>query len=188
MSGLRQEMVLREAEFDPKVRTYWLLSGAWILTVSVVGILLLPFWFFIGKIITGRYLRHMKCVLTEKTLQVSRGAFNRVEKTIPLDQITDLGLVQGPVMRYMGLEALSVETAGQSSEGALVKLVGIVNTRDFRSAVLAQRDQLVMARSNRGDMVADVPAQDVGACNEILCDIRDALYRIEEQLKQHEGT
>jgi hypothetical protein len=29
-------------------------------------------------------------------------------------------------MRYLGVEALKVETAGQSSDGALVQLIGIV--------------------------------------------------------------
>ena len=108
MTAGREESILREAEFNPKVQTYWLLSGAWILTATVVGIILLPLWYGIGKHVTGRYLRHMRCVLTERTLQVAKGALNRVEKTVPLDQITDLGLVQGPVMRFMGLEAISV--------------------------------------------------------------------------------
>jgi len=182
LTDLREGKILRTAEFDPKVRTYWLLSGAWILTVAVVGIPLLPLWFFIGKAVTGRYLRHMKCVLTEKTLQVGKGAFNRVEKTVPLDQITDLGLVQGPIMRFLGLMSLSVETAGQSSEGALVKLVGIVDTRELRDAVLIQRDTLVTALANTGSPSAEVSAAEKSSSDDILCDIRDTLHRIEHRL------
>ena len=182
MATLREEGVLRKAEFDPKVRTYWLLSGAWILAVSIVGIPLLPLWFAIGKAITGRYLRHMKCVLTEKTLQVGKGTLTKVEKTVPLDQITDLGLVQGPIMRFLGLEALSVETAGQSSEGALVKLVGIVDTRQFRDAVLTQRDTLVSALANMGRSSAEVPAAGKSSSDDVLGDIRDTLHRIELHL------
>lgn len=39
------EAVLRQATFNPKVRTYWLLSGALTLTVSIVGIPLLVLCF-----------------------------------------------------------------------------------------------------------------------------------------------
>lgn len=184
MASGREERVLRRAEFDPKVRTYWLLSGAWILVVSIVGIPLLPVWFAIGRAVTGRYLRHLSCVLTEKTLQVGKGALTRVEKTVPLDQITDLGIVQGPIMRYLGLEALSVETAGQSAEGALVKLVGVVDSRPFRDAVLTQRDALDTASTGTGPLSAGPPATGQPSSDELLCDIRDTLHRIEHHLAE----
>ena len=38
--------VIRDAEFDPRVCTYWLLSGALLMLVFVVTIPLIPFWFF----------------------------------------------------------------------------------------------------------------------------------------------
>ena len=92
----------------------------------------------------------LSCVLTEKTLQVAKGLFVRVEKTVPLDKITDMGLVQGPIMRHFGLETLSVETAGQSSQGSLLKLTGIVETRRFRDTVLRQRDEAVASLAREG--------------------------------------
>lgn len=182
MATSRQEKVLQAAEFELRVRTYWLLSGAWILAASVVGIVLLPLWFIIGNKVTGRYLRHMSCVLTEKTLQVGKGALTRVEKTIPLDQITDLGLVQGPIMRLLGLDALTVETAGQTSEGALVKLVGVVDSRQFRDAVLAQRDRLVDTQIPTSLPPADAAPSEAPISHDVLCDIRDTLRRIERRL------
>ncbi len=45
-------------------------------------------------------------------------------------------------MRYLGIKQLSVETAGQSSTGPLVKLLGIINAESFRDQVLQQRDRL----------------------------------------------
>ena len=74
------ELVLREATFNPKVRTYWLLSGAWILTATLVGIPLLILWFPLGYVITGRYLARLGCVLTEKNLHVARGVLIRQGK------------------------------------------------------------------------------------------------------------
>ena len=73
--------VILEAEFNPKVRNYWLLSGCIILTCTVVGIPLLLIWIPVGLWVTGRYLASFSCVLTERSLKVSRGVFNRVEKT-----------------------------------------------------------------------------------------------------------
>lgn len=182
MADLHQERVPWEAEFDPRVRTYWLLSGAGILTVTILGIVLLPIWFAIGLWVTGHYLRRMSCTLGEKTLHVRKGVLRRVEKTVPLDKITDIGIVQGPIMRYLGLEALSVETAGQSTPGALIKLIGIVETRQFRAAVLRQRD-VVVAGLSEGSRPSDAsPALGGSSSEELLVDIRDTLRRIEERV------
>ena len=172
--------VLREAEFSPRVRTYWLLSGALLLTVTVAGILLLPVWFAVGHALTGRYLRHMRCVLTKRTLQFSKGMFVRVEKTVPLDKITDLGLTHGPVMRYFGLRTLTVETAGQSAQGPLVKLIGIVDTEAFREAVLAQRDAVVESFDS-GQPPTERPAADAPSAVALLTEIRDTLLRVERR-------
>ncbi|MBT5658496.1 MAG: PH domain-containing protein, partial [Phycisphaerae bacterium] len=142
ISGMPNSTILEEATFNPRVRTYWLLSGAIGMTIIVITIPLIPFWFIFGRMITGKYLKHMGCVLTEKTLIVRKGIFNRIEKTIPLEKITDLALKQGPIMRKMELHALSIETAGSSGAGAggaLVSLVGINDTIGFRDRVLEQR-------------------------------------------------
>jgi putative membrane protein len=136
------DTVIREASFDPRVKTYWLLSGALIFVLTIVGIPLLLLWFPLGLVFTGRYLDRMSCTLTSKNLKVKKGVLVRVEKTIPLDKITDMALVEGPLMRSMDIQRLSVETAGQSGAGALVSLTGIVLAEEFREAVLEQRDAL----------------------------------------------
>lgn len=182
MSQTRDERVIREATFDRKVRTYWLLSGALILTATVVGIVLLPFWFLIGNFVIERYLRRLRCVLTDRSLQVRKGLLIRVEKTVPLDKITDVGLVQGPVMRFLDLEALSVETAGQSSQGALIQLTGITDAHGFRDAVLKQRDVVIEAQSVQV-AASEKPVAGAGD-QELLVDIRDTLHRIEERLAE----
>lgn len=187
MAEVRQEKVLWDAEFNPKVRTYWLLAGALILAVTVVGIPLLLPWFLIGNWITGRYLRRMKCVLTETKLEVRKGILTRVEKTIPLDKITDLILKQGPIMRQLDLEALAVETAGQSSPGALVQLAGVVDARRFRDAVLKQRDEVISAKSAEArQATTDATLSDPPV--DVFSDIRDTLHRIERQLAANDNT
>ena len=177
-----EHKILAEAEFTKKACTYWLLSGGVILLICVVTIPLLPFWFIFGMMITGKYLEHMGCTLTEKTLIVRKGMFNRIEKTIPLEKITDLGLKQGPIMRALDLHALTVETAGSSgggAGGALVSLIGIKDTIGFRNQVLAQRDLLIS-----GDAQAQAASPTALSDHEVLSDIRDTLHRIEDAIKQ----
>lgn len=187
---MAEEQVLWDAEFNSRVTTYWLLGGALTLTATIVGIVLLPFWFFFGGVVTRRYLKSFRCTLTNRSLQVAKGIWVRVEKTIPLDRITDVGLVQGPVMRFFDIEALSVETAGQSTQGSLVQLAGIKDGRKFRDAVLKQRDLVVGSAEDRqgtsGPILATTTASIDGSA-ELLASIRDTLLRIEEKLDQGRG-
>jgi putative membrane protein len=183
MTQPNRHEILREGQFNPKVRTYWLLSGAIILFFTIAGIPLLPLWFIFGNMITGRYLERMRCVLTERTLQVSKGLFVRVEKTVPLDKITDVGLVHGPIMRHFDLQAISVETAGQSSQGALIKLVGIVDTEGFREAILAQRDAITTVAAAGEQQAAVSPGAAASRSDELLAEIRDAVHRIEQRME-----
>lgn len=173
------EAVLEEAEFNRKVRSYWLLSGTIVCIVTVFGIVLLPIWLIVGNYITERYLKNMSCVLTDRSLKVGKGILVRQEKTVPLDKITDLGIVEGPIMRYLDLQALKVETAGGSSPGALVQLVGVVDARGFRDRVLQQRDRVAAAALPNAAAPA-LPA--APADNGVLVEIRDALLRIEKKL------
>lgn len=175
---------IRKAEFDPKVCTYWLLSGALVLTLTVIGIPLLLIWFPLGQLFTRRYLDRMACELTPKALKVKKGILVRIEKTIPLEKITDMGMVQGPIMRHFGLHKLTVETAGQSGPGALVSLTGIIDAKAFREAVLAQRDALGTVSPEAGGGTGRPPAQGDAA---VLVEVRDALLRIEALLEQRPG-
>jgi putative membrane protein len=176
---MNDETIIRQAEFDPKVRTYWLLSGVLLCVVTVVGIPLLLLWIPIGLMLTGRYLDRMDCVLTAKALKVKKGILVRVEKTIPLDKITDMAVVQGPIMRYFDICKLTVETAGQSGPGALVALIGIVDAKSFRESVLEQRD-IVNNQEKSGASNFTQSSTVDGA--DTLEQVRDSLLRIEKLL------
>ena len=85
-------------------------------------------------------------------------------------------------MRFLDLEALSVETAGQSSQGALIQLTGITDAHEFRDAVLKQRDVVIEAQSVQV-AASEKPVAGAGD-QELLVDIRDTLHRIEERLAE----
>ncbi len=182
-----KETVLLRAEFNPKVKTYWILSSCLIMTVIIVTIPLLVIWIPVSLLVAGRYLRSLECVLTTKAIHVKKGVLVRVEKTIPLDKITDVGMSQGPIQRALGLETMTFETAGSSSPGALVGLVGVVGAREFRDAVLEQKNELAEQR-RAGDKVegaAILPAAPAEAgSTELLREISDTLKRIEARLPQ----
>ncbi len=180
----RAGKVLLEAEFDPRVRTYWLLSGSIGLTVIVIGIPLLPIWLIVGKWATGKYLSRMRCDLTERTLIFEKGVFVRKEKNIPLDRITDVELTQGPIQRYFNIERLSVETAGQSSGGAaLLSVIGIRDGRAFRDRVLERRDEVTELNREQGASESPKPTSTSDGQIETLREIRDTLVRVEQRLE-----
>ena len=184
---MTESTILRQAEFDPKVKSYWIWQPVFVLCLLIVTIPLAIIYYIIANFFVQKHLDNMSCTLTDRTLDIKKGIFNKTESTIPLEKITDLQLFQGPIMRYFGIHGFKVETAGQSSPtgGALVNLMGIVDTKDFRQAVLDQRD-----RTNASDTPAiapvaqraSVPALTDSVTAELLTDIRDSLQRIEQNM------
>lgn len=137
-----QETCIREATFNPKVKSYFTLVWVLISAITLFGIVLIPIAAILAYIVSGKMLKAMSARLLERKLVVKRGIIFVVEKSIPLEKITDVALSQGPVMRLFGLYQLSFETAGQSAQGALVSLIGVNDAAAFREAILKQKDAL----------------------------------------------
>ncbi|MEX0876660.1 MAG: PH domain-containing protein [Phycisphaerales bacterium] len=183
---MSEPRVLREATFDQKVKSYWIWQPVLVLSLLIVTIPLAIVYAIIARFVIDHYLANLSCTLTERTLDIKKGILNKTESTIPLEKITDLQLFQGPIMRHFGLHGFKVETAGQSNSGAgsLVNIVGITDTKEFRKAVLAQRDR-IHDRESSAPTPAPASAIDnsVGPRGEqLLAEIRDTLVRIEERL------
>ena len=134
--------ILKSASFDPKVKQYWMTMACFFSAVALVTIPLIPVVLFVVWLVAGKILAVMSAQLLTQKLVVKRGILFKEEKSIPLEKITDVGLSQGPLMRIFGLYRLSFETAGQSGNGALVSLLGVVNASEFREAILEQKDVL----------------------------------------------
>jgi putative membrane protein len=186
------ERVIREAVFDKPA----LLKYHWVsLFVASAFVIILPITMCVGIVylfILKRMVDSWSCTLTDRALHVKSGVFVKTEKTVPLDKITDLLLVQGPIMRRFGLSKVSVETAGQSSnQGAhLVSLIGITGTEEFRLEVLEQRDLITRGERTASPTpaTAGVPtaAGDIETTESLLADIRDGIGRMEEHLRRME--
>ncbi len=194
----RKSRILVDAEFDPKVIKYEVVSTAVALLCTVILVPLLPivlpfvYWYM------TRYYRSLRVTLTSRDLVVAGGIWTRSEASIPLEKITDLAVVQGPIMRRYGVMLMRVETAGQTGGpgGGLVNITGIVDCREFRDQVLAQRDRIADhdASTSSSTPVAppvaaattstDPAAAPIGGANteRLLTEIRDLLVRIERRM------
>lgn len=170
------EKILLSAKFNPKVKQYWLVSWLLVSTLTLIGIPLLLISVPLFLFFSGRMLKAMSAKLTDRKLVVKRGILFKVEKSIPLEKITDVAMSQGPLMRLFNLHRLSFETAGQSGPGALVSLIGIVDASEFREAILAQKD--VMSVSATNDTMAAIDSQSG------LEQLTDSVKRIELLLEQ----
>jgi len=185
------DQVLVRAEFDRRLPTYFMLQAQAALFFGLVSIPLMPLWFLLGRRVHRRQYENLACELTTRSLNVRRGFLLRIQQNIPLDKITDLALYEGPILRYLGLCSLRIETAGggQTSTMGQAMLPGVVGAEGFRDRVLVQRDAVVldgagtsMALREAGQATpSGTPAQTLGS-EAVLVEIRDTLGRIEQRL------
>lgn len=174
-----QSNLIQQAAFNPKIKNYLFWIIAFYLTITLIGIPFLIFWFLgYGKYISKRYFDNLKCKLTDRHLMFSKGVFFKVEKTIPLENIQDLTFIDNPFLKYFDLRILKIETAGQSKpEGSDMKLVGIMNAADFKDNVL---QQMALQKSVNQPESLQIEASTKKTLS-ILMEIRDSLNEIKKK-------
>ena len=172
--------VIREAEFDQRYTGYIRILGCLYLVITVVGILLIPFWLVFSIWFAPESLRRLSARVTANSVEIKKGVYFRKEITIPLNRITDVRLHDGPLMRYYGIRGIRVETAGQAGQnaGSEGDLVGVVDAVAFRDAVLRQREIMVEGGQAAASAPAAVAPSDSAS---VLAEIRDILARIESK-------
>jgi putative membrane protein len=170
----RTETVLARAQFDPRLSTYFFLQALFFLTVTFITIPLIVVWIFVGPGFHRRQYEALSCELTTRTLHVKRGVLFRVQQNIPLDKITDLALVEGPLLRHLGLCALRIETAGggQATSTGQAMLVGVTVAEKFRDQVLAQRDAVVFDGGAASAMTDVQRAAPSATLDELCAEVR----------------
>ena len=173
MTSAHLERPIRIGRFDRSVKKYWLLIHVFVLLCTVFGALILPISIPLVLYLSQRRLDAMSVELFERKLVVRSGLLFRMEKTIPLEKITDVSMSHGPLMRFFGLKQLSFETAGQSGPGALVSLVGIVSAAAFREAILAQKDRVVDSQTNAAS------TESTSAVGSDFAELTASVHRIE---------
>lgn len=125
-----------------------------------------------------KYFKRLSAELTTRAQRFEKGFLFHVERTIPLDKIQDLIFKEGPLLRYLGLSILKVETAGGSAQGqADLTLVGIKDASNFRNQVLEQRDKVTENKYGESD------TEETEDTLQILKKIRDTLNIIAQKIE-----
>lgn len=173
--------VIRRAEFSPKIKTYVMLYVGFLLFVTIIGIPILIVWLLgLGQFTSRRYYENLRCLLTDRHLIYSKGAFYKVEKTIPLENIQDLTFLENPILNLLELRILKIETAGGGgSTTSDMRLVGIADAEGFKEKVLEQREALRMKTElgHSGALGSDETL-------EVLKEIRDLLKKTNPKYDQ----
>ena len=81
--------------------------------------------------------KNLRYRLEDSTLRADGGVFFLFRKSIPLERITDVALVQGPLLRFFDIWAMRIQTAGSAQCEAT--LWGVREPDKMRALILAQR-------------------------------------------------
>jgi len=123
---------------------YWshllaiVLIGIWFMGAGLVVALIYPFT--LGGWLPARQADALRYRLDGTTVRVQLGVYFLKRKSIPLDRATDIVLAQGPLMRWCGIWALHVQTAGAGQPVAEATLFGLHDPEGVRDQLLKARD------------------------------------------------
>jgi putative membrane protein len=179
---MKHETVLRVAQFQPRLRSYWFIGQLLVQASTVVGVVLMPFWTLgLGGWYNRRKFDQLEATLTSRSLTMKRGLLFRSEITVPLDKIQDVSLHHGPVLSACRLTTLRIDTATSTqTHSASLVLQGLVDPIEFRDAILEQRDRVTTQPVGAAETTETLAS----ANREVLEEIRDSLQRIEHSVAE----
>lgn len=179
---MKEELILREATFNPKVKTYIFFVVLFFLFTSVIGILIIPIWIFgLGQWMSGKFFKTLSCQITNKNLKFSKGLILHIEKTIPVENIQDLSFIGGPILRYFGLTVIKIETAGGGGGNHnqnMMSMLGINDAESFKTDILLQREKVIHEKNNSSNQSNTTTID-----SQLLMDIKNELIEIKNKMK-----
>ena len=179
---MKEELILREATFNPKVKTYIFFVVLFFLFTSVIGILIIPIWIFgLGQWMSGKFFKTLSCQITNKNLKFSKGLILHIEKTIPVENIQDLSFMGGPILRYFGLTVIKIETAGGGGGNHnqnMMSMLGINDAESFKTDILLQREKVIHEKNNSSNQSNTTTID-----SQLLMDIKNELIEIKNKMK-----
>ena len=92
---------------------------------------------FSGGLWAYLYYDTVRYLLTPTEMTWGRGVLWKQTGIVPYNRITNVDIVQGPVMRVFGISDLRIQTAGYSaSQMAEIKLQGIRDPEPLRAVIM----------------------------------------------------
>jgi hypothetical protein len=106
----------------------WIIMG-----ITLIGVLALivifVFW-------VGLYYGSMWYELRDDEMSWKRGVWFHRTGIVPYNRITNLDIIQGPVMRTLGISTLSIQTAGYSGQAVPeIRIEGIEHAEELRELI-----------------------------------------------------
>jgi len=139
---------------------------------------------------TRLYYATMAYELHDDELRWRRGVWFRTTGIVPYNRITNLDLKQGPVMRWLNISTISIQTAGYSGQAVPeIRIEAIEHAEELRELLRS----FVRRCSAGGDgtgtgvnsrqQVPDAPVASIGTSMLILDELRRIRILLEEQKK-----
>ncbi|AGB02222.1 PH domain-containing protein [Methanoregula formicica] len=151
--------------------------------VVIAGLLLIAVLFIVW---TRLYYTTMEYELHEDELRWRRGVWFRTTGIVPYNRITNLDLRQGPVMRWLRISTISIQTAGYSGQAVPeIRIEAIEQAEELRE-ILRRYVRACSARSDGTGTGASVPpvAESPVATTGTSILILDELKKIRQLLEQ----
>jgi len=158
--------------FKPSVAlTTWFIVDFALIILLILSCLLVtqilasePDWLITGLILTGLlilivifvawvrlYYQSMWYELRDDEMSWKRGVWFRRTGIVPYNRITNLDVIQGPVMRRVGISTLSIQTAGYSGQAVPeIRIEGIEHADDLRELIRSLVRQSGMQNDGTG--------------------------------------
>jgi len=105
-------------------------------TISFVILGFIAVIFILLWIWVGMYYDSMSYELRDDEINWKRGVWFRTTGIVPYNRIVNLDLRQGPLMRFLGISTLAIQTAGYSGQAVPeIKIEGIEHAEELRELI-----------------------------------------------------
>jgi membrane protein YdbS with pleckstrin-like domain len=110
-----------------------------ILFLGLGFILMYVYYRWIDQWFTQLLINSIKYSMDEKTIRAEKGIIYFRRVIVPLDQITDITIAQSPIMKYLDMWSLQIQTAGRCGYPEIT-LWGVFNPEQVRDEILTARE------------------------------------------------
>jgi len=152
-----------------------------LLNVIVMGLLVLLL--LVTVVWNSLYYRSIVYHLNETEMTWKRGVWFRQTGIVPYNRITNVDIVQGPIMRIFGISNLRIQTAGYSAQKlAEISINGIEEPEPLRELIMGfVRSRGPAAAATGGEESESHGQVSAGEILDELREIRKILNKIAEK-------
>jgi len=146
--------------------------------IVIVPVLVFSVW-------VGLYYQSMWYELRDDEVSWKRGVWFRTTGIVPYNRITNIDVRQGPVMRFLGISTLAIQTAGYSGQAVPeIRIEGMEHAEDLRELIRSLVRQSGDGGDGTGGTVARIAAGPVTTDQKILNELVRIRQLLEMQRKQ----